>query len=850
VDRDRFQRVREIFHAVRELDGAEQEEALRSKCGEDEELLSEVRRLFDERGSRFLETPAFGAGFSVQEVTQERRRYQPEEIGRYRILREIGVGGMGIVYLGEQDSPRRRVALKVIRPGVMSRRQERRFEFEAEVLGRLSHPGIAQIFEAGGADTEIGWQPFFAMEYVEGQGLLDHAREHDLDTRGRLELIVQVCEAIHHAHQKGVIHRDLKPQNLLVDATGRVRVLDFGVARATEADLQVTTVHTEARQIVGTIPYMSPEQVEGDPSRLDTRSDVYAIGAVAYELLSGELPHDLLDQPLAAAARTITTRPVRPLGSHTPSLRGELETIVHKALEPDRDRRYQSASDLGADIQRYLRDEPILARPASSIYQLRKFARRNRGLVFGACALVLAVALGLGAVLWALVNVSGAEEEARNEARSAEKVVDYLVDLLWHSDPLVHGRVPTVVDLLQKASSEVDVVFADRPQTRYELRMTLGQALGRQSRNEEAEGELVAGVEVARALYGDADERTLRARNALAAVRNHLGRSEEALAEFRRVGEQARDSLGLAHGLTLDSMQGEARCLGALGELRASEELLGEVLALRREHHPGEVLALVEALVDHADVLMSLDYRDEARSRLEEAYGIDLETLGEDHTYTIRILRQLGLIELLNGNHEEAVSFAREQLARQRRNLGDDHPETLAAMEHLAGTLMATGKHREALQMQQRVVDATDRRFGGDHPSTLDAEVGLALTLKMVGRHDEALERLADVTRRAEAVHPADSLDLAIVRMYHGELLRLTRHHDQAEEQLLAAYEVIEAAVPEGHPIRSQVKRNLEFLYRKLGEPTLAEHFHVEPTGGQGLQRGEAAPAGRESEAP
>ena len=307
---------------------------------------------------------------------------------------------------------------------------------------------------------------------------------------------------------------------------------------------------------------------------------------MCYELLCGELPHDLVDQPLAAAAQRITTQSARPLGSHAPSLRGDLETVVHKALEHDRDRRYQSASDLGADILRYLRDEPILARPASSIYQLRKFARRNRGLVFGASALVLAVALGLGAVLWALVNVTGAEEEARKEAQSAQAVVDYLMELLWHTDPLVHGRVPTVVDLLQQASSEVDAVFADLPRIRYELRMTLGGALMRQFRDEEAEEEYESCVEIARELYGDTDELTLRARNCLANTRNDLGRSEEALAEFRRVGQHARDSLGFAHEVTLYSMHGEAACIIALGDFRASEELIGEVLTLRRQHHP------------------------------------------------------------------------------------------------------------------------------------------------------------------------------------------------------------------------------------------------------------------------
>ena len=290
---------------------------------------------------------------------------QPATIGRYRIIRLLGAGGMGTVYEAEQDHPRRKVALKVLKYGLPSPDVLWRFEQEAEVLGRLQHPGIARIYEAGQAETGRGVaQPYFAMELVHGVPLLEYAQAHHLNTRQRLELMVKVSEAVQHAHQLGVIHRDLKPANILVEESGQPKILDFGVARVADREAQATR-QTEVGQIVGTLAYMSPEQVSGDPLAVDTRSDVYALGVILYELLAGRLPYPISRQ-LPEAVQTIREEEPTSLSSVNRTFRGDIETIVGKALEKEKTRRYASAEELAADIQHYLKDEPITARPPST----------------------------------------------------------------------------------------------------------------------------------------------------------------------------------------------------------------------------------------------------------------------------------------------------------------------------------------------------------------------------------------------------------------------------------------------------------------------------------------------------
>ncbi|MGA3317752.1 MAG: serine/threonine-protein kinase [Candidatus Korobacteraceae bacterium] len=341
----------------------------------------------------------------------------PETIGRYRIIRLLGEGGMGAAYEAEQDKPRRRVALKVIKAAWASPELLRRFEQESQALGRLHHPGIAQIYEAGSADTGFGLQPFFAMELIHGKPLDEYADVQHLNMRQRLALMIQVCEAVQHAHQRGIIHRDLKPGNILVDESGQPKILDFGLARVTDSDTGATR-QTDMGQLLGTLAYMSPEQVTADPLALDTRSDVYALGVILYELLAGKMPYTLT-RHLHEVVRTIQEVDPVPLSTVNRLYRGDIETIVAKALEKDKERRYASAAGLSGDIRRYLEDQPITAKPASTSYQLQKFARRHKALAAGASAVLLVLAAGVVASTWEAV-------QARRAEASAQAVNDFL----------------------------------------------------------------------------------------------------------------------------------------------------------------------------------------------------------------------------------------------------------------------------------------------------------------------------------------------------------------------------------------------------------------------------------------
>ncbi|UCC31140.1 MAG: protein kinase, partial [Phycisphaerales bacterium] len=314
----------------------------------------------------------------------------PRRIGHYHIERVIGSGGMGTVYEATQEKPRRTVALKLMKHGIASRSALRRFEYESQILGRLRHPGIAQVYEAGTHREDGDTVPYFAMEYIHtAKPITAYARDKKLGTRKRLELFLQVCGAVHHGHQKGIIHRDLKPSNLLVDAHGQVKIIDFGVAKSTDSDMAVTTLQTDVGQLVGTLQYMSPEQCEADPHNIDTRSDVYALGAVFYELLCDRRPYDVTRKAMHEATRIIREEQPTKLSTLNKTLRGDVETIALKALEKDPERRYESTMAMAADVERYLKHQPIVARPPSVLYRFRKFVRRRRIALAVAAALLM-----------------------------------------------------------------------------------------------------------------------------------------------------------------------------------------------------------------------------------------------------------------------------------------------------------------------------------------------------------------------------------------------------------------------------------------------------------------------------
>ncbi len=429
-------RVWDIFDQASDLKPAEQQALLKAACAGDPELRSEVERLLanDARlaateGGRFLKSPVHRAPpeASGGEASPHPPLFSdpalPRQLGKYRLVRLLGEGGMGAVYEAEQDSPGRTVAVKVVRPGLAVPALLERFRHESQILSRLHHAGIAQVYEAGLADNG---QPFFAMEFIRGLPLNEYARARSLTLPARLELLARVCDAVQHAHERGVIHRDLKPANILVEEPGHPKVLDFGVARAT--DLFSGAGLTRTGQLLGTPNYMSPEQVSGKPTAIDHRADVYALGVILFELATHRLPFQLENRPLAEAARLILEEDAPRLGSLNPELRGDLETIAAKALAKDAARRYASAADLAADLRRFVAHEAILARPPSALYHLRQFSRRHKGLVGGVAATGAALVLGLaGTILFAVAEARqrGQAEQSALEANNEKQAAFY-----------------------------------------------------------------------------------------------------------------------------------------------------------------------------------------------------------------------------------------------------------------------------------------------------------------------------------------------------------------------------------------------------------------------------------------
>jgi serine/threonine protein kinase/Tfp pilus assembly protein PilF len=628
----------------------------------------------------------------------------PATIGPFRIVRELGRGGMGIVYLAEQDRPRRRVAIKVLRPGVATPTMFRRFEHEADLLGRLTHPGIAQIHGAGVTEIVEGGlaesRPYLVMEYVEGERLDEWVARSSPGTRRRLQLLAKLADAVHHAHVHGVVHRDLKPGNVIVQSSGdeggeeagaaQPKILDFGVARATEPDLEAPSLRTEVGQLLGTVPFMSPEQVAGDSSALDARSDVYSLGVLGYWLLAGELPYALQGRSVPEAARIIRDEEPRPLGSVDARHRGDVETILVKALEKDRERRYQSASELAADIRRHLADQPVVARPPSAAYQVRKFARRNRAVVVASVALLL-VLVGAAVVATALaVRATRARELAEKESAKLQAVNEFVTGMLSSPDPYQAGdREVTVVEVLDRAAAQLEGGLEGTPEVEVALRMTLGNTYWSVARLDDAEEQFRTALEVQRAMPGDAEGHAKVLGN-LGLLLAEKGRYEEAEATFREQLERARTALGPMHPEALSGLSSLAGVLADQDELAAAESVLVGGLDASRE------------------------------------------LTGDDRDIRLSMLRTLGGIRYYRGDYEGAQAAFEDNVAVARDLFGDDHPATVVALDALANTLSLRGDHARAEEVSREVV-AARRSFGDRHPDVARALGSLATVLLRKG---------------------------------------------------------------------------------------------------------------------
>ncbi|HEX4871600.1 MAG TPA: serine/threonine-protein kinase [Nevskiaceae bacterium] len=736
----------------------------------------------------------------------------PTRIGAFRLIEVLGEGAMGRVYLAEQDQPRRQVALKLLR-SLASGEAMARFRREVEALAELEHPGIARVYAAGTAELASGAQPWLAMEVVRGLDLRRHVTEQGLDLAARVALLAQVCHAVHHAHTRGVIHRDLKPANVLVDDSGRVRVLDFGIARLAGADEQ--TRMTAEGQVLGTLPYMSEEQLTGEAS-LDLRADVYALGVIAYELLAGELPYPRLPQAtLLGAIEQRRRHPPRALGEVHPPARGDLNTIVMKAMAAERSQRYASALDLARDLERFLARQPIEARPPTASYVLSCFVRRHRGLATSALLALVAI---LGAGLVAL-RFGLAEAEAKRQAlarlEERESVYRFVTELLTAANPeRAQGEALTVREILDGAVSSLEDNAGLAPRTRAVLSRLLGRSYSALGVDAQALPLLEAARDLIPAGSAERDEIDLD----IAQFLLKTSQPEAALARLAPLSARL-EQLDPVLRAGVAQVEGEAR--SDLGEVAAGAERLAQGLErARRElgpRHP-ETLQLLYAAAIGEFQRSELQRSRELTEELLAAYET---SLGPRHPRTLFARDHLGIVFTQLGDHARAEALLRQALADSEQVFGRQHPSTLTTELNLVNLLSGMGQTAEALPRARQVYEGFRSRRGPENFKTLSAQTALAYALEDQGLLDEAEAHLRDLVTAAERRGPAspDALparnNLAMLLVKRGDL-RAARGefatvHQRARELLGA-----------DHLFTAVFASNYGDCLTRLGEPASA----------------------------
>ena len=796
---ERWRKVDQLYHSALEVEQSRRAAFIEHACNGDESLKQEVESLLAqaETGDTFLEAAAVEV--AAKALATAGPTPAISTIGRYRVIRLLGEGGMGAVYEAEQDQPRRTVALKIIKPGFATPETLRRFQHESQALGRLQHPGIAQIYEASTADTGLGPQPYFAMELIRGLPLHEYAAQHRLTARDRLALLAKVCDAVDHAHQRGVIHRDLKPGNILVDEGGQPKILDFGVARVTESDAQHTR-QTGLGQLVGTLAYMSPEQVAGDPAALDIRSDVYALGVILYELLAGKQPYDISRKPLPEAVGVIREEEPPPLSSINRGYRGDIDTIVAKALEKDKARRYASAAELAGDIRRHLADEPITARPASATYQLQKFARRHKALVAGTTAVFVVLAAGVVASTWEAIRAREAERAAASEAATAQAIDSFLQnDLLaqasaYNSGPATKPdhdlKVRTALD---RAAERITGKFDRQPQVEAAIRDTIGQTYMGLGLYPAARKHLEAALNLHRRLEGAESLKSLKTMSQLGDLASLQGRYAEAEPLISRTLDLQRRVLGSEHANTLHSMASLADIYRKEGKFPQAEALQTQTLEIMRRVLGPDDPDSLNSMNKLANLYSSQGKHAQAEALYRQTLEARRRVLGPEHPETLNTMLNLANAWYFQSKYVQAEALYSQTLEIQRRVLAPDHPDTLGTMNNLAAIYYSDSQYAQAERLYRQVMESKRRILGPEHPFTLGAMNSLAEIYSAQGKYAEAealYRQTLELRRRSLGSEHPDTLDSesdlaflylrlgrnALAETYAAKALSGTRH--------------------------------------------------------------------------
>ncbi|MBM0106880.1 serine/threonine protein kinase [Steroidobacter sp. S1-65] len=822
-----------LFSSALALPESERARFLDRACGDDRSLRERIDALLSgvQPADDFI-SPIIPSAAADSKRSWLEEHAEVEAIGPYRLLHQIGEGGCGVVYLAEQSQPlQRQVALKIIKLGMDTRAVVSRFQAERQVLAMMDHPGIATVFDAGSTPTG---RPYFVMELVRGIKITDYCAQCRLTLEERIRLFIQVCHAIQHAHAKGVIHRDIKPSNILVtlhEGAALAKVIDFGVAKATQGRVGDHTQFTAFDQFVGTPAYMSPEQTYPGNGAVDAQSDIYALGVLLYELLTGCLPFDVNavsdsqiaaikqrirgDEPQRPSHKLRTLSPEQaavaiarvrvPLAQLSKHLQGELDWIVLRCLEKEPGRRYASATELAQDLERHLRNEPVLARPHTAVYALAKFARRHRAVV-GMFAVFVLFLVGATAVsAWLAVRARQAEHRAQIEAASREQVINFLRDDLLaqagpDEQPEPDVKLRTVLD---RAAAKARERFVDQPLIEANVQYTLAttyDALGayatarehheralelrRQQLGEDhpetlqSRAQLVS-IMIAESSYEEAEplametlDRMTRVRGAehsdtlahagnVALLLYQRGKFEQMVSLLEKILPTQQRILGEAHEETLSTMNNLAIGYRNQGRYLNAQQLHAQELAICRKafgpEHPSTLTSMNNLANTHAD----LGQWDQAMALNGEAFEISRRIAGEDHPETLIIRHNLATSHREIGDLQTAERLQTQTVELSRRTIGVDHTNTLRAENLLASIYRDRGELGAAAKLQASVVERATKAYGADHPLAIVTATHLAQTYQEQGNLARAETLLREVAPRAiEVFGPTESYTL------------------------------------------------------------------------------------------
>jgi tetratricopeptide (TPR) repeat protein len=735
-----------------------------------------------------------------------------EQIGRYRLLQEIGEGGFGTVWMAEQVEPvSRRVALKIIKLGMDTREVIARFEAERQALAIMDHPNIAKVFDAGATDKG---RPFFVMELVKGMPITQYCDQSGLGTRERLTLFGDVCAAINHAHQKGVIHRDIKPSNVLITRYADkpvVKVIDFGIAKATQGKLTEKTLFTRFEQFLGTPVYMSPEQAALSAVDIDTRSDIYALGVLLYELLVGKPPFDA--KTLASAGYEEMRRIIREVDPPKPSSRlstiagderstlararhiepdklhrlvePDLDWIVMKAIEKDRTRRYETANGLVLDIERFLADEPVSATPPGAGYRFRKFVRRNRTAVSAAAAMVVLFVAGLVSSLWQARRASLAETDALKKAASEavqrrtadskaaqmEAVFKFFTEkILSATNPGgVQGGIgheATVRTAIDAAEKTVASSFADHPGIEAAIRDTLGTTWLNLGETEPAITQYQRALELNKSTRGPEDPETLGSMCNLAIAWYHAGKFDESLALHEETLRLRKKQLGEDSADTLASLNCVAAGLLKKGKADQALPLAEEAFAGRRRLFGMASEPAILSMNNLATILVAAGQAERGLAMQTDAVRLAGDTFGTGAAYTLIYTDELVAMYVNTGSPEKAVGLTKNLIPRMESAFGPDHRDTLACMNNVAVCLSRAGKPEEAIPIAREALRRQEAAHAPGDPDVLFYVLSLAEVCQRAGRLEEAAELTKRVLESKQKQLSAD--DPEILSLYQS----------------------------------------------------------------------------------